>query len=96
VTDVEKRLWLHLQGGRIEGVSFRRQHPVGEYIADFCAPSLKLIVELDGGHHAMHEAKAKDSIRTLYLQALGFQVLRFWNNDIAEISRASFRKSWAS
>ena len=51
MTNAEARLWLHLRADQIEGVSFRRQHPVGPYVLDFYAPSLKLAVEIDGSQH---------------------------------------------
>jgi very-short-patch-repair endonuclease len=79
-TDVERTLWQYLRGAQVMGVSFRKQHPIGNYIVDFCAPSLKLVIELDGGQHA--DALEADSKRTASLQQEGFTVLRFWNNDI--------------
>jgi very-short-patch-repair endonuclease len=79
-TDVEKKLWLCLRGAQALGVSFRKQHPIGNYIVDFCAPSLKLIIELDGGQHA----EALDRKRTAWLEREGFSVVRFWNNDVVQ------------
>ncbi len=79
MTLAERRLWAGLRGDRL-GVRFRRQLPVGQrYIADFCAPAIRLIVEADGGQHADSTA---DRLRTADLEALGYAVLRFWNNDI--------------
>ncbi len=80
VTEAEKKLWLRLRAGQMEGVAFRRQHPIGSYVVDFCAPSLKLVIELDGGQHDI--SRSKDEIRTARLNAVGFHVLRFWNNDV--------------
>ncbi len=80
-TTTEKALWLYLRSAQIAGVSFRRQHPVGRYFADFCAPSLKLIIELDGGQHA--DAPG-DEVRTRWLAASGYRVLRFWNTEVIE------------
>ena len=68
----------------MEDASFRRRHPIGACIVDFCAPSLRLIIELDGGQHAKETARAADNVRTAYLEKLGFHVLRYWNNDIVE------------
>ncbi len=79
-TDAEKRLWERVRARRLDGLKFKRQVPVGDYIADFVCSDAKLIVELDGGHHAEH-AQA-DADRTRNLEAAGFLVLRFWNNDI--------------
>ena len=61
------------------GYRFRRQHPVGDYIVDFACTKHGLIIEADGGQHADNEA---DERRTTFLQAAGWRVLRFWNNDI--------------
>jgi crossover junction endodeoxyribonuclease RuvC len=81
-TDVEKKLWQHLRSGQMLGVSFRKQHPIGDYIVDFCAPALMLVIELDGGQHA--DAVEADGKRTAALERAGFSVVRFWNNDVVE------------
>ncbi len=81
MTKAEARLWLRMRGDGL-GVSFRRQHPIGPYFADFYCPSLKLIVELDGSQHA--ERQDYDDARTRFLNARGIEVLRFWNNDVME------------
>jgi very-short-patch-repair endonuclease len=65
---------------RLEGFHFRRQHAIGPYIADFCAPRCKLIIEVDGSQHLGQEEY--DAGRTQYLESMGFHVLRFWNSDI--------------
>jgi len=62
------------------GVNFRRQHAIGPYITDFCCIEKKLIIELDGSHHL--EQEAYDAERTVYLESQGYQVLRFWNNEV--------------
>jgi very-short-patch-repair endonuclease len=79
-TDVEAKLWRRLRDRQVFGVKFRRQHPIGSYIVDFCCPTLRLIVELDGGQHA--EQKAADQARTCFLESRGYRVLRFWNNQV--------------
>jgi very-short-patch-repair endonuclease len=61
------------------GIKFKRQKPIGGYIVDFVAVEEKLIIEVDGSQHL--EAQDYDTERTLYLEACGFRVLRFWNND---------------
>ena len=79
MTEAERKLWQKLRSKQL-GVKFRRQAPVGEYIVDFLSYDPKMIVELDGGQHALqHEYDAQ---RTVYLESEGFQVLRFWNNDV--------------
>jgi very-short-patch-repair endonuclease len=81
-TPAEARLWAHLRKHCLENAHFRRQHPVGPYVVDFCAIREKLIIELDGGQHLDQEEE--DQLRTRYLQDEGFRVLRFWNNDVLE------------
>ena len=78
MTDAEARLWFHLRNRAFIGRKFRRQHPIGPYIADFACPEARLVVELDGGQHV----EARDAIRTACLEARGYHVLRFWNNDV--------------
>jgi very-short-patch-repair endonuclease len=81
-TDVERILWQHLRNRQIEGVKFRRQQPVEAYIVDFVSFEKKILIELDGGQHA--EKHAQDDKRDACLQANGFMVLRFWNNEVLE------------
>ena len=78
MTDAERRLWRHLRAGCLDGLKFRRQHPIPPYIADFCCIERKLVIELDGSQHSLDV----DAGRTAYLQSQGFQVLRFWDNDV--------------
>ena len=80
-TDAEQRLWQRLRGRQIEDAKFRRQHPVGPYVADFVCLEFGLVVELDGGQHA-GPAATHDTKRDAYLRAEGFHVLRIWNNEI--------------
>jgi very-short-patch-repair endonuclease len=79
-TDAEKTLWTHLRNRHLAGLKFRRQHPIGPYIADFACPEAKLVVELDGGRHT----EATDARRTAYLEAQGNTVVRFWNNEVLQ------------
>ena len=81
-TDAEVVLWQHLRNRRLLGCKFRRQVPIGKYIVDFLCEDPPIIIELDGGQHM--EQERYDQTRTNWLQANGFLVLRFWNNDIAE------------
>ena len=78
-TDVETIMWKLLRGRRLAGAKFRRQLPIGPFIADFACIQHKLVVELDGGQHA---ESATDEKRDEYLAANGWRVLRFWNNDV--------------
>src|SRR6185295_8004068 len=79
-TDAEDILWYQLRNRNFKNHKFRRQHILCGYIVDFVCLEEKLVIELDGGQHA--EKIEYDSARTLKLEADGFQVLRFWNNQI--------------
>lgn len=79
MTEPEVRLWLALRGRRLSGVRFSRQVVIGAYIADFCARSRKLVVEVDGHTHA---DQARDEARTAWLQARGYRVIRFANEEV--------------
>jgi len=81
MTEAEKRLWVRIRDRQLEGFKFRRQHPVGRYVADFACIEAKLIVELDGGQHADNP---KDLERTVWLESQGWCVIRFWNNEVFE------------
>ncbi|HLH79417.1 MAG TPA: DUF559 domain-containing protein [Chthonomonas sp.] len=81
-TDAEQRLWYFLRDRRLGGYKFRRQHPVGNYIADFACIEGRLIVEVDGGQHAGLFQQEKDIAKTRFFEERGFRVLRFWNNDV--------------
>ena len=80
-TDAERKLWQILRTLKPLGIHFRRQAPIGFYIADFAWHAGKLVVELDGSQHAI-ERKAFDARRTKWLESQGYRVLRFWNNDV--------------
>ncbi|WP_314777625.1 DUF559 domain-containing protein [Cardiobacterium hominis] len=82
MTDAERRLWRHLRSEQLDGIRFRRQYVIGGYIADFAAPEIRLIIELDGGQHAMQQAY--DQQRSAFLQSQGYHVLRFWNHDVLQ------------
>ncbi len=79
-TPAEARLWAFLRAKRLRGVDFRRQHAIGRYVVDFCAPRHKLAIELDGSPHLRQSED--DAARTTDLEARGYRVLRFWNNAI--------------
>ena len=80
MTDVERLLWLRLRDRQIKGYKFRRQHPFREYVLDFACLEAKVVIELDGSQH--FDAQSHDVARTSKLEAAGFQVLRFWNNEV--------------
>jgi very-short-patch-repair endonuclease len=84
MTKAEVYLWMHLRKRALGGARFRRQHPIGPYIADFACPAAKLVVEVDGATHATPQELAYDERRTKYLQQLGWTVLRVTNTDIYE------------
>ena len=83
-TPSERKLWACLESAQIEGVSFRRQHPVGAFVLDFYAPSLSLAIEVDGGQHGTHSGTLADRRRDARLRARGITILRFWNSDIMD------------
>jgi very-short-patch-repair endonuclease len=80
-TEVEAALWQRLRARQIEGVKFRRQFPIGPYVVDFACIEARLVIELDGGQHA---DSMTDATRTAEIEAAGYTVLRFWNNDVIE------------
>lgn len=79
-TDAERLLWNRLRNRQLEDAKFRRQQPIGPYVVDFACMERHLVIELDGGHHA--EQLERDEARTAFLNAEGFRVLRFWNNEV--------------
>ncbi|WP_299717261.1 DUF559 domain-containing protein [Tardiphaga sp.] len=78
-TDAEKKLWLHLRDIFPGKSHFRRQATIGPYFADFACHQTRVVIEVDGGQHA---DSLSDARRTAYLEARGYRVLRFWNNDV--------------
>jgi very-short-patch-repair endonuclease len=79
LTDAERKLWRRLQGGQLDA-KFRRQHPFENFILDFVCLEKMIVVEVDGSQHV--EQQEHDESRTRSLRAAGFQVLRFWNNEV--------------
>jgi very-short-patch-repair endonuclease len=79
-TDAERKLWWRLRDRRLTEFKFRRQHPLGPFVVDFCCAEARLVIELDGGQHALQ--RNSDAARTEFLEAQGYRVLRFWNNEI--------------
>jgi very-short-patch-repair endonuclease len=79
-TDAERVLWLRLRDRRLNGLKFRRQVPIDRYVVDFFCAEAHLVIEVDGGQHAT----ADETNRTKFLEAMGYLVLRFWNNEVHE------------
>src|ERR1043166_6920659 len=79
-TDAERVLWFRVRDRRLNGLKFKRQVPIDKYVVDFSCAEAKLIVELDGGQHATCD----ETNRTVVLEAMGYLVLRFWNNDVLQ------------
>jgi very-short-patch-repair endonuclease len=79
-TDAERKLWFELRNRRFSSVKFRRQHPIGRFVVDFCCPKRDLVIGLDGGQHATRTEA--DQERTVFLEQNGYQVLRFWNHEV--------------
>nr|WP_298259504.1 endonuclease domain-containing protein [Bradyrhizobium sp.] len=82
MTDAERVLWIQLRAHRLNGLSFRRQVPIGSFIVDFACHEYRLIVELDGSQHANDREARRDRLRQAWLNAKGYRVLRFWNTDV--------------
>jgi very-short-patch-repair endonuclease len=81
-TKPEKLCWELLRDRRVSGIKFRRQHPIGPYFADFACLSAKLVVEIDGEHHAFQQVR--DARRTAFMEREGWRVLRFWAVEVFE------------
>lgn len=80
-TEAERLLWFYLSNKQF-GVRFRRQHIIGQYVADFACLEKMLVVELDGGYHSLLEQQISDEQRTADLQEWGYRVIRFTNEEL--------------
>ena len=83
-TEAESLLWNVLSSKGLDGVKFRRQHIIGQYIADFACLDKNLVVELDGHHHSLPPVSEDDAIRTEYLNKEGYRVIRFTNEQVLQ------------
>ena len=83
-TKAEKLLWEKLRNNQLEGLKFRRQHPVNIYIADFYCHKFKLMIELDGDYHNQEQQKQKDEVRTEVLRLNGLKIIRFKNEEVEQ------------
>ena len=79
ITDTENEMWKHLRNRHLMGMKFRRQYPIGKYILDFACVEKKVGIELDGGQHAIMQAKDRE--RDLFLKDKGYSIIRVWNNE---------------
>ena len=79
-TKAEQLLWSRVRARQVEGLKFRRQQPIGDYVVDFICLEKSVVIEVDGSHHAAD--KAKDEERDRWLEEEGFKVLRFWDNEV--------------
>jgi very-short-patch-repair endonuclease len=83
MTGPERKLWKALRWRvPVEGTHFRRQVSLGPYIADFCSYGAKIVIEVDGNQHGTVESGEQDAIRTAFMEAQGYRVLRFSNRDV--------------
>lgn len=83
-TPHEAILWSHLKSRIFNNLKFRRQHPIGPYIVDFCCLKKWLIIELDGGQHNEEGNIKRDKERDENLSFMGYTILRIWNNELTE------------
>ena len=81
-TGAETALWRELRKLETKDTHFRRQVPIGPYVADFACLASRLVIELDGSQHGEEPIKSRDDERTRWLESEGYRVLRFWNNDV--------------
>jgi len=79
-TKAEARLWSRLRAKQLEGIKFRRQQPIENFIVDFVSFEKRIVIEVDGGQHAVH--KNNDKVRDKFLLQNGYKVLRFWDNEV--------------
>jgi very-short-patch-repair endonuclease len=82
--ELERRLWARLRNRQLNRAKFRRQQPIGAYIADSVCVDARLIVELDGSQHGEELTRRSDHCRTEYLEKEGYRVLRFWNEELLD------------
>ena len=81
-TPQEIILWSRLRDRNLKNLKFRRQYPIGKYIVDFICLEKKIIIELDGWQHKTEDSKKHDKERSKFLRQQGYEVVRFWNNEV--------------
>ena len=94
MTDAEQRLWYRLRRKQLHDVQFYRQKPLGEYVVDFYAPAVRLVIEVDGSQHFEAAAMVADERRSAALQRMGLQVLRFDNRQVLLETDAVVEEIW--
>ena len=82
LTSAETILWSHLRRDMFLGLRFRRQHPIGPYIADFACTAARLVIEIDGGTHSTPEEASHDRRRDAYIRKQGWRIIRVTNGDV--------------
>ena len=98
-TSAEAALWEMLKSKQLDGRKFRRQYSIGSYIVDFCCPSEKLVIELDGDYHGEYNKIQEDENRDKFIESLGFTVLRFENRFVfrePEYLKSEIRKVFST
>lgn len=93
-TDAENLMWQILRAKRFMNLKFRRQHVIKPYIVDFYCHEMGLVIELDGSHHGTDEAIEYDAERTNFLEALGLNVVRYWNHDVLSRTDVVLEDLW--
>lgn len=88
----EQHLWSILRNRQFYGLKFKRQVPIGLYVVDFCCNEKKVIIEIDGGQHNETRNIMYDNKRTTFLEAEGYKVIRFWNNEIDNNIEGVYKK----
>lgn len=91
-TEAEQKLWEHIRGKKLNGLKFRRQHPLHNYIADFYCHEKKLVIEIDGAVHTTKDNAEYDKGRTYELKELDVTVIRFWNDEVMNDIEAVLKK----
>ena len=96
MSDGERKLWFALMARQIDGMRFRRQHPIGPYIADFVCLERHLVIEVDGGHHTEDDQIAHDARRDRWLNSEGYRILRFPAIDVFQNLEGVVDSIWAA
>ena len=94
MTDAEKLLWSKIRRKQLKGFQFYRQKIIGNYIADFYCPTLKLVIEVDGGQHYSDKGREIDRIRDNYMRGAGITVIRFSDRDVLKNLEAVLEGIW--
>ena len=92
MTSQERKLWNIIKNKQFYGYRFRRQFPIEKYIVDFVCREKRVIIELDGGQHNQPDDVQYDNERTVFLTSEGYQIVRFWNNDIDKNLQGVYKK----